>query len=273
MQQELSRYLRGCSNDGLVSLAAQIEAAERYSCSLAKVEDEILENELLPARYQRNGESISLAQQRKLFRSSVAVVGCGGLGGYIIEALARLGVGTIVAIDPDVFQEHNLNRQSLCSLDVLGLPKIEVAVARVAKLNPAVTVIPIRTHCSAMNGAELVQDVDVVADALDSISDRLDLAKVCGEKGVPLVHGAIAGWYGQIVTQYPDERTLQNLYENRASSPGVEMRLGNLACTAAVVASIEVAEICKVLLETGTTMRNGMVSLNLYDLAFEKITF
>lgn len=253
--------------------ACQIEAAAVFSCSLAKVENEIFENELLPARYQRNGESISREQQRKLFHSCVAVIGCGGLGGYIIEALARMGVGTIVAIDPDIFEEHNLNRQSLCSVDVLGFPKVEIAVRRVAKLNPAVTVVPIRAHCSATNGAELVRGVDLVADALDSISDRLDLAKVCDEERIPLVHGAIAGWYGQVVTQYPEEHTLQNLYGDRANSSGIEKRLGNLACTAAAVASIEVAEICKVLLETGNAMRNEMVSINLFDMAFEKITF
>ena len=86
-----------------------------------------------------------MADQLRLFRSRVAVIGCGGLGGYLIEQLARLGVGTLVLVDPDVFEEHNLNRQLLSSPAHLGIPKVDVARERVAAINPAVTVEPHRT--------------------------------------------------------------------------------------------------------------------------------
>ena len=111
--------------------------------SLAEVEGVALSLGLMPARYQRNQQIITVQDQLKLFRSRVAVIGCGGLGGYVIEELARLGVGTLVAIDPDIFQEHNLNRQILSTTDALGRAKVELAAERVAEINPATILLPV----------------------------------------------------------------------------------------------------------------------------------
>ena len=82
--------------NGLIPWTLQQQAAERFEMSLAAVEAAILEADLLPARYQRNQQMISTAQQLRLFRSKVAVVGAGGFGGYILEQLARLGVGQLL---------------------------------------------------------------------------------------------------------------------------------------------------------------------------------
>ena len=118
----------------LLPWVAQREAAERFGLGLAEVEQHALEAALLPGRYRRNRETVSSADQLTLFRSRVAVVGCGGLGGYLVEQLARLGVGTLVLLDPDVFEEHNLNRQLLSSPEHLGRAKVDVAAERVAAI-------------------------------------------------------------------------------------------------------------------------------------------
>ena len=119
----LKAFLMKHAIDGLLPLHYQLKAAERFKFSLSQVEEAVLELGLLPARYQRNRQTISIEGQRTLFRSRVAVVGCGGLGGYVIEQLARLGVGQIVAIDPDVFEEHNLNRQVFSPFAIWGSRK------------------------------------------------------------------------------------------------------------------------------------------------------
>jgi tRNA A37 threonylcarbamoyladenosine dehydratase len=106
-------------------------------------------------RYQRNQHTLTVYDQLKLFRSRVAVIGCGGLGGYVIEEMARLGVGTIYAIDPDIFQEHNLNRQLLSSPASLGRAKVEMAAARVAEINPATTLVPMLEAYTPERAAEL----------------------------------------------------------------------------------------------------------------------
>src|SRR6185369_3162533 len=109
------------------------------------VEEVALDRGILPARYQRNRKAISVQDQLTLFRSRVAVIGCGGLGGYVVEELARLGVGTIVVIDPDVFEEHNLNRQLFSSPANLDTAKVEAAAKRIGEVNPAVNLVPIQT--------------------------------------------------------------------------------------------------------------------------------
>jgi len=271
MKEIVQQYLQENATGDLVSWKCQLEASHRFSLPLAKTEELILEARLLPTRYQRNRDTFSIEQQRKLFHSCVAVIGCGGLGGHIIESLARLGVGKIVAVDPDIFEEHNLNRQILSSVDFLGWSKVALAATRVADINPAITLIPVKAAFTAKNGKELLQNVDLAADALDTVASRLELAEVCEEIKIPLVHGAIAGWFGQVLTQYPGERTLQRLYENLSQSIGAEKKLGNPAFTPAVIAGIEVAEICKVLLGSGQGQTGRIISVNLQDMEMEKI--
>ena len=266
-------FLHSKAKDGLLPLSVQDEAAKRFSSSLAEIEEISLAHGILPARYQRNQQMISTHQQLILFRSKVAVIGCGGLGGYIIEELARLGVGNIVVVDPDVFAEHNLNRQLFCTLDQLGQKKVSTAVERVMEINPAVHLQPVSEEFNDENGTLLFQGVDVAADALDSITARLTLASTCKACGIPLVHGAIAGWYGHVVTQYPGENTLEQIYSKKEEEKGIETSLGNPSFTPALVASLEVAEIVKILLQTGELLRGRYLNIDLYHLEVDEIHF
>ena len=266
-------FLQSKAKNGLLPLSVQDEAAKRFSSSLAEIEKISLMHGILPARYQRNQEMISTEQQLTLFNSKVAVIGCGGLGGYIIEELARLGVGNIVAVDPDVFVEHNLNRQLFCTLDQLGQKKVTTAVERVMEINPAVHLQPVAGEFNSENGSILLQGVDVAADALDSITARLNLASTCKACGIPLVHGAIAGWYGNVVTQYPGEDILEQIYSRNDEEKGIETKLGNPSFTPALVASLEVAEIVKILLQTGELLRGRYLSIDLYHLEVDEIHF
>jgi molybdopterin/thiamine biosynthesis adenylyltransferase len=259
-------FVRDHADGGLLSLNRQVEAAECFGVSMAQVEGVSLERGILPARYQRNRKALSVLDQLTLFRSSVAVVGCGGLGGYVIEELARLGVGRIIAIDPDVFEEHNLNRQLLSSPDNLGKAKVEAASRRIGEINPAVTLVPIRSALSRENGAGLLGGCRVAVDCLDTIKVRLELAEVCSGLGIPLVHGAIAGWYGHVATQFPGDDTLQAIYGSWKTGKGVEESLGNPSFTPALVASLEVAEVCKLLVGQGTTLRGRQLMIDLFSM-------
>lgn len=266
-------FLHQNSSDGLLPWSAQNAAAEQFRCSHGKVEELALLNGIFPARYQRNRNMISATEQLLLFRSRIAVIGCGGLGGYIIEELARLGVGQIVAIDPDVFEEHNLNRQILSSPLNLGQAKVEAALARVNQINPAVTVTAIKDFFCSANGPELLQGVTVAVDALDSIAYRLELAEICTALKIPMVHGAIGGWYGHVATQLPGDTTVQNIYRNWVEGKGIEKQLGNPAFTPAVVASLQVAEVCKIILGKGDLLCRRKLSIDLLDMEFDQIDF
>ncbi len=268
---ELLAFLQDRVHGDLLLWGDQAVAADAFGVSLAEVERTALQNDILPARYQRNRQMISCSQQLQLFDSCAAVIGCGGLGGYVLEELARLGVGRIVAIDPDVFEEHNLNRQLLSVVENLGKAKVEAAAGRISEVNPAIELVPVRAAFGRENGAELLSGVDVVIDAVDNIPARLELAEVCGTLGLPLVHGAIAGWYGHVATVYPGDDTLEKIYGRWNGGKGVESQLGNPSFTPAVAASLEVAEAAKVLLGQGHTLRNRFLSINLLDMEIEEI--
>jgi molybdopterin/thiamine biosynthesis adenylyltransferase len=268
---ELKADLAARALDGLVSFSDQLEAAASFGVSFARVEAEILRLGLCPARYQRNRSSICCEEQLLLLQSVVTVIGCGGLGGYVIEELARLGVGRIVAIDPDHFEEHNLNRQILATIANLGTAKVLAAADRVAEINPAVSLVPLQMAFSAENGRELLHSSTVVVDALDNLETRRALVEVCKDLGVSLVHGAIAGWYGQVITQRPGQDISGYFSGAGQQVKGVETELGNPSFTPATVASLQVAETCKLILGRGQTASGRMLLFNLLDMEFDEI--
>jgi len=268
----LQAFLKEHADEDLVAWEHQVEASRRFGLTITETEYAILDNGLLPARYQRNRRTISQSGQRMLFQSQVAVIGCGGLGGYIIEELARLGVGRIIAIDPDVFEEHNLNRQLFSNPANLGKAKTEAAARRIAEINPAVTLVPIQAAFSPENGVDLLGDCNVVVDALDTIQVRLELAEVCAAMKIPLVHGAIAGWFGHVATQFPGDETVQTIYRSWKNGKGIEQALGNPSFTPAVVASLEVAEVCKLLLGQGTPLRGRQLTIDLLSMEMHVIS-
>lgn len=263
--KSLRDFLAGHAQNGIISFSVQAWAVRDFRLPFPVVEETILKLGLLPARYRRNQDALSQADQFSLFKSRVAVIGCGGLGGYILEILARVGVGHITVVDPDIFDDHNLNRQLLSETSTLGLSKVEAAVARVRRTNPAVTVTPVKRAFTRKSGGTLLKHVRVAVDALDSIALRLDLADVCREWGIPLVHGGIGGWFGQVTTQFPGEETLKKIYSRRARDKGIEEDQGNLSFVAPLVAGFQAAETVKIILDRGNTLRGRMLFINLLN--------
>ncbi len=267
----LREFLAERAEGDLLAWSHQAEAMRRFELSCAEAEGAILEAGFLPMRYQRNRRMLSTAQQLQLFESCVAVVGCGGLGGYLLEELARMGVGHLVAIDPDTFEEHNLNRQLLSSPATLGRNKALAGAQRVGEVNPAVAVRAVQSAFALDRAADLFAGVDVVADALDTVQARLELAAACNTLRIPLVHGTIAGWFGYVTTVFPGEETLRRLYSRWSGGKGIEADLGNPAFTPAAVASLQVAEIVKILVGAGTLLRNRVLCVNLLDMEVESV--
>jgi molybdopterin/thiamine biosynthesis adenylyltransferase len=212
--------------------------------------------------------TLSPEENEKLATFKVFVAGCGGLGGYVIEELARLGIGHITAADGDVFEESNLNRQLLSSVALLGKSKAEAAKQRMLAVNPDVEVTPIHIMLDDDNCPELIRGHDLVIDALDNMGARKVVEKACEKEGIPMVHGAIAGWYGQVSAIFPGDRIMEKLYPTDEQK-GMEVQLGNPSFTPAVVASIEVAEGLKILLGRGNILRNKLLSINLLDHEYE----
>lgn len=212
-------------------------------------------------RYSRNMEMLSPEENHSLKNFKVCVIGCGGLGGYIIEMLARLGIGYLTVVDGDVFDETNLNRQILSDMNTLGKEKAKIAKERVKVVNPLIKVKTICTRLVEENAEDILKGHDVVVDALDNIPSRIILQNKAEELKIPLVHGAIAGWYGQVTTILPGDRTFDKLYSND-NTKGIEEKLGNPSFTPALVASIEVSEVLKLLIKRGDLLRKKILLIN-----------
>jgi len=221
-------------------------------------------------RYDRNMLCLSPEENDSLRHKTVAVVGCGGLGGNIIEMLGRLGVGKIIAVDGDVFDDTNLNRQILSHMENLGKPKALEAWKRMKLVNPDIELLPVYNRIDENNATTILQKAMVVVDALDNVTGRLILQEACEKLNVPLVHGAISGWYAQITTILPGDRTLDKIYPNMKNQE-LKNPLGNPSFTPALTASIEVSEVVKLLIGRGELLRNKVLFINLLNNGFEII--
>ncbi|MCA0386210.1 MAG: HesA/MoeB/ThiF family protein [Firmicutes bacterium] len=214
-------------------------------------------------RYQRNG-IVSYEEQLLMKQKKVCVIGCGGLGGYIIEMLTRFGIGTMTVVDGDVFDATNLNRQLLSTLNTLGKSKAFTAAERVENIDSSLTVQVVATVLDRENASDILKGHDVVVDALDSNSARLILLDACRDLDIPLVHGAIGGWFGQVSTVFPEDEFIRSRVRGMANK-GIEKQIGNPSFTPACIASIQVAEVVKVLLGRGELLREKIMFIDLLN--------
>lgn len=221
-------------------------------------------------RYSRNEKMLTQEENNKLCEFKVCVVGCGGLGGYVIEMLGRLGIGKITVIDGDVFDETNLNRQLISNENNIGLYKSLEAKKRMNIVNKDLIIEAICENLNEVNALKLLSGHHIIIDALDSILSRKVLQKAAKEIGIPFVHGAISGWYGQVTTVFPDDDTLSKLYETIDGE--VDNPLGNPSFTPALVASLQVSEALKVLLNRGELLRQKVLLIDMYENNYEVMT-
>ena len=168
-------------------------------------------------RYIRNLGALSEAECALLREKTVLVAGCGGLGGYLIEMLLRLGVGEIRAADGDRFEASNLNRQLLSAPALLGKSKAEAAAERAALVNPDVRFVAVPAFVTEENVKELIQGCDAVLDALDNIASRRMLARACSDAQIPMIHGAICGWTAQAAIVLPGDGMIDRIYPEGAA--------------------------------------------------------
>lgn len=190
-------------------------------------------------RYKRNYKTISLEQQQILAQSTITVIGCGGLGGFIIEGLARSGVGKVRLVDFDTFDVSNLNRQLFSTEAAVGASKLEQAVARVRAVNSTVQIDAVEIRADLDNLPELVKGSSVVIDAVDSIEVKIWLEQVCNKMNIPLIYGAIGGSYGQMAVSLPDKPVVSMLYQS-GQKHGIEKELGNPYYTPCIIGGMMV---------------------------------
>lgn len=217
-------------------------------------------------RYERNIPALSEAECEILRRKRVLVVGCGGLGGHLIDMLARIGVGFLRVVDGDVFEPSNLNRQLLSEVPLLGVSKAKAAAAKVNRVNPETEVEAVAGFLTEKNARQLVLSCDAVVDGLDNIDSRRILAKECEKAKIPFIYGAVSGWVAQAAVSMPGDHLVETLYPE-----GVVLKNKSvLSFTPALCASIQVALCVKLL--TGRPVETGkLYYFDLLNQEFESI--
>ena len=129
-----------------------------------------------------------------LSKARVAVFGIGGVGGYVVEALARSGVGNFDLIDNDKVCLTNINRQIIATMDTLGKYKVDVAKDRILSINPKAVVNTYKTFYLPENAEEFdFNDYDYVVDAIDTVTGKIQLVLEAGKAGVPIISSMGAG--------------------------------------------------------------------------------
>lgn len=130
----------------------------------------------------------------RLAKARVAVFGVGGVGGFVVEALARSGVGTLDLIDDDVVAPSNLNRQIIATMSTIGRPKVEAARDRVLDINPDCRVNIYKTFYLPETAGEFeFREYDYVVDAIDTVTGKLMLAEQAVKAGIPIISSMGAG--------------------------------------------------------------------------------
>ena len=216
-------------------------------------------------RYKRNYSSISKREQEILEKTIVTIVGLGGLGGYVLENLVRLGVKNFHLIDKDVFEITNLNRQILATEDNLGRSKAEEGLVRALKINHNVKAKVFNSKIDE-NSTEMLEGVDIVVDCLDSIEGRRKLEALCEKMNLCLIHGAIRGYYGHAAISRPDNRIFDKIYGNSNID---NESLGNLPMTCMIIASLQVRLLLKVLFNEEIEER--LILLDCRNIEIEKL--
>ncbi|RXG64621.1 HesA/MoeB/ThiF family protein, partial [Candidatus Atribacteria bacterium 1244-E10-H5-B2] len=202
-----------------------------------------------------------------LLQSEVVIIGAGGLGGTVLEFLARMGIGKLIIADKDLIVDSNLNRQILSTENNLGQSKTEFAVKRVKEINSSIEIVGHPVFINSDNVKKIIEGAEVVVDALDNLPSRFVLQKSCRDLKIPLIHGAIAGFNGQLTTIFPEDKGLELIYGSDKDLPehGSEAELGAPTVTPALIASLEAQEVVKILLKRGKLFRNRLLYLDIEE--------
>jgi molybdopterin/thiamine biosynthesis adenylyltransferase len=179
----------------------------------------------------------------------------------------------LIIIDRDKFEENNLNRQMMATEDNLGQSKVKAAAQRIGQVNAAIHVTVFHVSIDAINIKKMIGKTDIVIDGLDNIATRRVVANACRDLNIPFIHGAIAGFHGQMMTIFPGDKGLDALCSSSAMADqgGLEALMGNPSATPTAVAAWQVQEAVKVITGIGKPIRHRLMMLDFENGAVDEI--
>jgi len=218
-------------------------------------------------------EEIGFAGMEKLRDAKVCVVGVGGIGNPVVTQLAAMGVGKLKIVDRDVVEISNLHRQHLYNEEDIGKVKVEVAADRLKKINPHVEIEAIPLSITKYTAESIVNGMDIIIDALDSVDARYALNDACIKYDIPFIYAGALGMIGSVCTILPNKSAcLRCMFPALAeedmptcSTEGVHPSILYL------VAGVQVSEAVKIVTGQHPTLVNKLLYIDLNELSFDKI--
>jgi molybdopterin/thiamine biosynthesis adenylyltransferase len=227
-------------------------------------------------RYQRHLllPEVGEEGQLKLLNARVLMLGAGGLGSPAAMYLAAAGVGTIGIVDMDVVDESNLQRQILHNMDRIGERKVDSAKKTLTAINPDVNVIAYDVRLGADNIMSILSEGwDVIVDGADNFPSRYILNDASVKLGIPVVHGSIFRFEGQVTVF--DPRRGPTYRDLLPEAPPAEFapscaEAGVLGVLPGIVGSIEALEAIKIILGLGDPLIGRLLTFDAQEMSFRE---
>ncbi len=206
--------------------------------------------------------------QEKLKKARVFIAGAGGLGSPISIYLAVAGVGNIRIVDHDTIEMSNLNRQVLHGDGDIGKRKTDSAVQKLKGLNKDINVEAVAETITEENVAELVDDCDLIVDAMDNLPTRYLLNRTAISKNIPFFHGAVYGFEGRAMTVIPGKTAcLWCIYQGRVT----QGKFPVIGVAPAVIGCLQATEVIKYLTGLGELLTGQLLMYDGLNLEFTKL--
>lgn len=211
--------------------------------------------------------------QRKLLSSSVAVIGCGGLGSHIADNLVRAGVGRLKIADRDYVELINLQRQLLFDEHDVheSLPKAEAAARKLRAINSQVKIEPLVIDVTPDSVESIIGGVDLVLDGCDNFETRYLINDACVKHAIPWIYGGAVASYGMTMSVIPHETPCLRCIFPEMPPPETLATCvtdGVLASIVAIIAALECSEALKLLTGRGK-INHGLIHVDVWENSFE----
>lgn len=205
--------------------------------------------------------------QKKLEDSFVTVVGCGGLGTFVSLFLVSAGVGRIRLVDGDVPSESNFNRQFFYP-GTKGF-KADILAKKLKEVNDSVTIEPVCEYLDGKNGNRITEGSDIVADCLDSLESRLILNKFAVNRNIPLSHGGVDGFLGQVTLVIPGKTPCLECIFGNMNDVGEAPK--SLSSPVSMIASVQATDIIKYITGIGETLAGSLLTISMDSNSYNKV--
>jgi adenylyltransferase/sulfurtransferase len=207
--------------------------------------------------------------QEKLARSSVMVVGAGGLGSPALTYLAAAGVGRVGLVDSDNVSLSNLNRQFLHNVNDIGRPKAGSAREKLTKLNDRIEINALNLRLTDQNAEETLSGYDLVLGAVDSLETRFVINRACVSLRVPYIDGGVNGFSGCVMFLHPPDSPCLNCVYSGMNSKNETV--GVLGATAGVIGAVEANIALLWLLGLPNPLKNSLLLYDGLAVGFESV--